>query len=135
MSNMTRSDNEKVALPLAILLSALAIALGVVLASLLITFLLPVPAHAAEADVVSWRLLRNGLVLMHIDRDGDGQAEQTELHVLKMWSRSVLSDEALRMQAAQDNTWLLIVEGEVGRLVYFVSVEPLFVCEERFCKW
>ncbi|WP_447978100.1 hypothetical protein [Candidatus Nitrospira bockiana] len=81
--------------------------------------------------LVSWDVLENGLCELGLDRDGDGVADGTELHVVAWSSRSALSDGALDELAGRDHVWLFLVEEDDGTFVYAVHISPLFVCEER----
>lgn len=91
---------------------------------LLLLGTLAVPAGAQD-EVVAWHVLRNSLVELQLDRDGDGVADRTELHVVARWGRTVLTDAELDAQAVQDHVWLFIVEEDDGRVIYWVQPEVL----------
>lgn len=100
------------------------VALLVLLAGL--SALSPQPSALAE-ELIAWDVLRNGLVALSLDTDGDGLADRVELHVVARWGRTVLTDAELDAQAAQDALWFVVVEGDDGRVVYWIVRAPLVV--------
>lgn len=92
------------------------------------------PVFAATFEVLSWEVQPNSLVEVVIDEDGDGKPDRVELHVVARYAVTMLSETALSLQAAKDDLWVFVVEGDVGRLVYFVVMAPLVVCEAGRCE-
>lgn len=87
---------------------------------------LPSPSRGEGVDrLVGWELLRNGLCALELDDDGDGRADRTELHVVARWGRTMLTDRELDAQAAQDGLWLVILDGDDGRFLYWLVPEAL----------
>lgn len=92
---------------------------------------LSLTASAYGAEIVSWDVLENGLCEVALDRDGDGVADTSELHVVEWSGRSVLQEAELLAVASLDRVWLFIVEEDDGQFVYIVQIAPLVISEVR----